>query len=64
MECVMCIHVCVHRRRMGEHINYIILQRIERWWLNNKQGGCQFWIDAFKDLVARGILSTADPLSM
>ncbi|KAK6190897.1 hypothetical protein SNE40_002667 [Patella caerulea] len=33
-------------------------QRIERFWRSAKQGGCQFWIDLFKDLEASGDINT------
>lgn len=36
-------------------------QRIERWWLSNRQGGCQFWIDYFKDMESAGLISTSNP---
>ncbi|XP_045190917.1 uncharacterized protein LOC123547721 [Mercenaria mercenaria] len=39
-------------------------QRIERWWLSNRQGGCQYWIDFFKDMENAGLLSTSDELHM
>ncbi|XP_021363765.1 uncharacterized protein LOC110457004 [Mizuhopecten yessoensis] len=35
-------------------------QRIERWWLSGKQGGGQYWIDKFKDMEMRGLLSTSN----
>ncbi|XP_050419248.1 uncharacterized protein LOC126832494, partial [Patella vulgata] len=33
-------------------------QRIERFWRSAKQGGCQFWMDLFKDLEASGEINT------
>ncbi|XP_063411474.1 uncharacterized protein LOC134694398 [Mytilus trossulus] len=39
-------------------------QRIERWWLSNRQGGGQFWIAFMKDLQDTGIFSSANHLQV
>jgi len=36
------------------------LQRIERWWLSNRQGGVQFWMDFFSDLELAGLFASDD----
>lgn len=39
-------------------------QRIERWWLSNKQGGGQFWIEFFSNLEHMGKFSTSDHVQL
>ncbi|KAL5021622.1 hypothetical protein ScPMuIL_000777 [Solemya velum] len=46
--------------RGSSHLN----QRIERWWRNGRQGGCQSWIDLFSNLELSGIFATANAAHM
>ncbi|XP_048749877.2 uncharacterized protein LOC125661760 [Ostrea edulis] len=39
-------------------------QRIERWWLSNRQGGGQFWIEFFNNLEQLGKFSTSNPIQI
>ncbi len=39
-------------------------QRVEAWWAMLRRSWSDWWINFFKDLVARGILDTSNPLHL